>query len=355
MLPSAADLQLLEAALPPFSRRTRSTQRQIDSIAHAERVARNALTKLDALSGERLAKAYRRAGRELRRNLRAIMAKYPGGKWNYSDAIRYRDLFRTFEDVSLRLDDLGSQTLRGLEDDLVGVFRNASGYSTYQLDISTPPNIGVSFTGPNEMQVRSILDQPFDGQRFSQAWGEVNNGMAAELQQELSQSMLQGESVRDAAKRIDGVLNHGYARAERIARSELIRASTLAKDAVMSQNADLVDPAHPKEWIVTDDGRLCVFCDRIVSSDDYRLAGPDGMFQLPNGRRVQGPPAHPNCRCTTAPRMLPWSELIDPSMAAPEGDIDMRMIRNPATGKNEIVSIPTYDAWTFEWTGQRAA
>ena len=351
----AERVALLERTLPTFTRKTRRKSRQVDAIAHAEQLARERLSALDSAAQDRLAKAYRRAGREIRRTLRAIMAKYPQGKWNYSDAIRYGDLARIFGEARLRIGDLGFRTFRDLEDDLAGAYRYASGFSAYQLDIATPPNIGISFGSIPEPQVRAILDQPFDGKRFSQKWGEVTDEIAGKVQDSLVQSMIQGESIPDASKRLARVFSGGYERAVTISRTEMIRASTLGKDAVMGQNRDLLDDAHPKEWINTDDLRLCALCDAIVKDDRFRLAGADGMFTLPDGQRVSGPPAHPRCRCSPAPRLKSWADLIDPSMKAPEEDIDLRMIRNPETGKNELVDIPTYTAWSNEWELRRAA
>lgn len=351
---AALGIRALEAALPPFSK-PRGTSRQVDSIARAEQIARERLDRFDHHARKRLQVAYRKAGADIRRSLRAIMAKYPNGKWNYSDAVRFRDLARIFEEVRLRVGDLGFRSFRALDDDLADAFRYASGFSAYQLDTSTPPNIGVSFAAPPEPQVRAILDQSFEGARFSQKWGRVTNQMAQDIQTELMQSMVQGESIRDASRRINRVIGGSMSRSETIARTEFIRASTLGKDTVLNQNQDLLDPEHPKEWIITDDDLLCPTCEKIAGDDRYRLSDPQGMFHLPDGRVVPGPPAHPRCRCTPAPRTRSWSDLIDPSMKAPEGDIDERIIRNPDTGKNEIVDLPTYDAWAVDWAARRAA
>jgi hypothetical protein len=349
----AERVALLERTLPTFTRKTRRQSRQVDAIAHAEQLARERLSALDAASQNRLLKAYRRSGREIRRTLRAIMAKYPKGQWNYSDAIRYGDLARIFGEARLRIGDLGFRTFRDLEDDLAQAYRYASGFSAYQLDIATPPDIGISFASIPEPQVRAILDQPFEGARFSQRWGQVTNEMAQRVQGELVQSMIQGEGIPEATKRVMKVFQGEYARSITIARSEIIRASTLGKQQVIDENRDLIDAEHPKEWVVTDDDSMCEFCQAIQSDDRYRLAGSDHMFLLPDGRRVLGPPAHPRCRCTPLPRLKSWAELIDPSMKADEDDIGLRAIRNPETGKTEIVDLPTYERWSDTWEQHR--
>ena len=342
------DLALIEAGLPlPGFTTTASTKTQADVIAKAEAIAREQLMKQERAAMNRLQKAYRQTAADIKRQLRMIMGKYPKGRWDIGAAIRYRDLGRTHEFIRSRMEDLNFTGVRGLEDDLVVAFKKVSNISAYQLDVATPPDIGISFGTPSERMVRGILDQPFEGVRFSQKWGRVTNQVAMDAQAALTQSVLQGESIRDAAKRIDDVMVGGMSRAENIARTELMRASTLAKDSIYQQNRGVMDREHMKEWINTDDARLCVFCETIVANERYRLSDASGKFLLPDGRTVTGPPAHNRCRCTDAPRTVPWNDLI-PGMEAPEGDIDVRMIRNPKTGKNEIVPLAQWEEWATE-------
>lgn len=96
---------------------------------------------------------------------------------------------------------------------------------------------------------------------------------------------------KDAARYTQALLRQ---RAEMIARTEVIRASTDGKIAAWQQaqargelGADL-----RKTWIVTPDDKLCPICAPL----DGKQAPVAGTFATDVGD-VQGPPAHPNCRC----------------------------------------------------------
>src|SRR6266581_4564554 len=85
-------------------------------------------------------------------------------------------------------------------------------------------------------------------------------------------------------------------RATRIARTESIRAASAGQTAAWQDAVanKLLDPSVRREWVVTDDDRLCPICEAIPDQN------PDGVpldqpFQTDVGL-VMFPPAHPLCR-----------------------------------------------------------
>lgn len=80
-------------------------------------------------------------------------------------------------------------------------------------------------------------------------------------------------------------------RAEMIARTELIKAETQGQLALWKQQvaAGMLPGDVLKEWIVTDDDRLCPEC--------QDLDGNKVPLDLNFVGGVDGPPLHPNCRC----------------------------------------------------------
>lgn len=81
-------------------------------------------------------------------------------------------------------------------------------------------------------------------------------------------------------------------RASTIARTEVMRALNEGQlDSVEELQAEgLLTEAAQKEWIVTPDDALCPDCEEM----DGVTIPVDEDFAL------EGPPAHPNCRCTIA-------------------------------------------------------
>lgn len=85
------------------------------------------------------------------------------------------------------------------------------------------------------------------------------------------------------------------ARAEVIARTETMRASNEGQMQAWDQAADagLLTGEESKEWITTPDDRLCPVCEpmdgvTVKLSEEFNV----------DGERMDGPPAHPRCRCT---------------------------------------------------------
>lgn len=86
-------------------------------------------------------------------------------------------------------------------------------------------------------------------------------------------------------------------RAENIARTETMKASNAGQQEAWNQAVDegLLTGEEEQEWITTPDDRLCPICEPL----DGQKAPIGGQFKTELGR-VDGPPAHPRCRCTIA-------------------------------------------------------
>jgi hypothetical protein len=96
-------------------------------------------------------------------------------------------------------------------------------------------------------------------------------------------------------------------RAATIARTEILRSSNEGRLMGWQSAADvgwLSVNESVKEWISTPDGPSVIdsskpeTCPICSAMDGVKVQGLDGEFVLGSGRKVQMPPAHPNCRCT---------------------------------------------------------
>jgi SPP1 gp7 family putative phage head morphogenesis protein len=86
-------------------------------------------------------------------------------------------------------------------------------------------------------------------------------------------------------------------RAEMVARTESMRAANEGQMQAWDQatEAGVLTGDEKKEWIVTPDDRLCPICEPL----DGEQTGLDDTFKV-DGDEIDGPPAHPRCRCTIA-------------------------------------------------------
>jgi SPP1 gp7 family putative phage head morphogenesis protein len=97
-----------------------------------------------------------------------------------------------------------------------------------------------------------------------------------------------------------------------IARTEVLKAANEGQRQAWSQarSAGLLTGQEARTWIVTYDERTCEIC----APMDGQIVGLNEPFTLPDGSRVEGPPAHPRCRCgqglTTRPRKRTITEPV---------------------------------------------
>ncbi|HLS55756.1 MAG TPA: phage minor head protein [Zeimonas sp.] len=85
-------------------------------------------------------------------------------------------------------------------------------------------------------------------------------------------------------------------RAQTIARTETMRVANLARRLRWEQASTRgqLDPARARRvWVATRDDRCCAAC----SAMDGQVAAIAGPYLGPDGF-IDGPPLHPNCRCT---------------------------------------------------------
>ncbi len=136
---------------------------------------------------------------------------------------------------------------------------------------------------------------------------DINAETDKQLRKSLSEGINAGESIDDLTARIEDIYGAaaGY-RAERIARSEMIKASGFAQDEAWQQSGVV----EAKEWFTAKDERVCEFCGdmdgKIVElGDNYfdkgdvmSVAGKDLQLDYWD---IDTPPLHASCRCTLLP------------------------------------------------------
>lgn len=114
---------------------------------------------------------------------------------------------------------------------------------------------------------------------------------------DLVEEAMSGEfDVATLASEITSLLGDST-RAELIARTETATAANEGLMALWDQAVTngYLKPTSKKEWIVTPDDKLCPICEPL----DGEQVGLDEEFDV-DGELMDGPPAHPNCRCVVA-------------------------------------------------------
>lgn len=131
------------------------------------------------------------------------------------------------------------------------------------------------------------------------------------IAKEIAEGLQEGESISKVGKRINGVYDEvlgvktpGF-RTERLARTEVIKASNEITEAAYKQSGVV----QKKEWFANP-GR-CEFCASLDGSiislgatfvpKDSTLEGANGGTRVNSYEDVRHPPVHPSCRCTLIP------------------------------------------------------
>lgn len=122
----------------------------------------------------------------------------------------------------------------------------------------------------------------------------ISNTTRDEIKQLVEDAFTQQFDVETLAGEIADLIGDD-ARAEMIARTETMDAANEGQQAAWDQAIDdgLLTGNEKQEWIVTPDDRLCPICEDV----DGQTVGLDENFEV-DGDEIDGPPAHPNCRCT---------------------------------------------------------
>ena len=142
-----------------------------------------------------------------------------------------------------------------------------------------------NFTLPTNV-VKQIMRQPVGGQILenwiSDHLGHIKSG----IKKELTQSIIQAETMPQAAKRLEKTFDLSKRGANLIAKTSILEAGNAARDEVYKENKDFI---VGYSWVATLDIRTCPVCGNL-----------DGRTEK---KRNELPPApnHPLCRCVVRP------------------------------------------------------
>jgi hypothetical protein len=255
-------------------------------------------------------------------------------------------LAELYQQINRELDILNERLTGQLE--LAATDQLAAGleWNTYGLDQATPAGVFAQQPALPLENIRALVNTPYEGAMFSQRYGLITDQMASDVRGTLAQSMINGESMKDAAARIedvmgaDSAISSGYAnRSLAIARTEIMRAQNLGRLSSFDANADLM--AGTPEWVATADDRICEWCLRRDGMSADEIENGDSGDD-PFGNSVSNP-LHPRCRCSWAPRLKTWRELGLGDMPEDAPD-DERGMRNE-DGEWVIQPVESFDKW----------
>ena len=290
-------------ALPASTRHTNARDRR-QALLDAEEYIRSHLWRLEDDSVNALYSQYLQAYRSMLEALDSIWRNsVQADAWTASDskfAARLNTLMGAIENEAQRL---GKNASDFALEQAIAAFRGGFFGRAYTMTQGTRGGIFDFPRLPTEA-IRAQLLAPYEGATFVTRFEDMRDDFVRQIRRSLIQSQINGESIRDAQKRIAEALgidigrrtraareaNQGFfARTEMIARTEILRASNLGADAIYRANSDILEGWI---WLLTKDERTCPICIDLNDDDHVYDFGEIGL-----------PPteSHPQCRCTPIP------------------------------------------------------
>jgi SPP1 gp7 family putative phage head morphogenesis protein len=208
------------------------------------------------------------------------------GKWSYSVMQAYGRDVALQRQIQEELKELEEIARAQATKDITALIIETKARTTFLLNYITPASMNFAYRLIPKKALDALIETPWSGLKFSQRWGKITNDMAYRLQTELTQSMIQGETLYDATKRLGNIFEAvGERRAEMIVRTESNRYANFGASLAYRENADLVTE---KERCAALDGRTCEEC---AARDGERVPVDDP-------RDIS---LHPNDRCVWVP------------------------------------------------------
>jgi Phage Mu protein F like protein len=253
---------------------------------------------------------------------------------------------RLMQQIRMRMNDLRDRATAALRDGMMRSELTQTYWDAYMLDVATPPNIEIDTRTATPAIADSIVNTPWEGAMFSDRIWALTDDTVQEIQNQLSQAAILGESIDEAVRRIrsldvlDGNVPPTYA-IERLARTEISKASDRARDSLYRANSDIIEAEEFVETI--EPSRTCEGCQDldglVVGSEEANSVIEDWEFS-------PRCPHHPNCRGSTIPRLKSWKDLL--GLQGGEGLEDFgpteRVVRGP-DGKSMIAPMETFSEW----------
>lgn len=220
-----------------------------------------------------------------------------------------------------------------IDKDLDGDLKALSAYEgEFQLSmLNRVTTIKLDLVSPTPSQLwAAVNSRPFQGKYLKDWYAGLEQGAQARLRDSIRTSFTEGETIEQTIRRIrgtralqykDGILEISRRAAEMVVRTSMNHTANAARNHLYDTNSSVIKGVR---WVSTLDGRTTMVC-----------AARDGTVYPPNsGPR---PPAHPNCRSTTAPVLKSWKEMGINLSEAPEG--------TRASMDGQVPASSTYDSW----------
>lgn len=239
-------------------------------------------------------------------------------------------LNKILEDVRDILNEARSESYGIVRDELVELAKYEAGHAAEELRSALQVEFNITRPAPAQLRA-AVLSRPFQGKLLREWVSELSDAQRRNVRDAIRIGFTEGETIDQLVKRIrgsrelqyrDGIMEITRRNAQAMVRTAVNHTATKARDYLYEENADIVKGV---QWISTLDSRTTAIC----------MARDQKVYPLGRGPR---PPAHPNCRSTTAPILKDASEIFGRDVGKlPEG--------TRASINGQVAGGTTYNDW----------
>ena len=219
--------------------------------------------------------------------------------------------------LSLTTGIIAAETDIGIKE--VARFAYTDGLYHTAYDIQEGVGVYADFAKVDERQIKTVLSKPWKEENFSERVWDNRGKLLDRMQEHLSFSLMTGENVDKAAKRLADDMDVSLSAAKRICRTEAAAISETGREQAYKEMG-----VESFEVLSTLDSKTCEVCGS--------LDGVEVKITEEN-KGARRPPFHANCRCVSIP--VVDEELMD----------DEERVYRDADGKTVTCPDMSYNDW----------
>jgi len=276
----------------------------------------------------RLIRNYQLSLKEVRAKISTIAYEKYGG--DYNQLTKYNRLANLEKSIAKEIGKLTGKNAATLKAGLANQYAESFYRAGFSLETECAAKLGFGQLNPNV--IKRAVENPLDRVGFLRRNRDNQARLTRQLQEKLTQGLIQGKSYQDVARDIKERMDVGATNVQRIAQTEMHRVQQEGR-------VDALEQAHEKGvqmvkvWVSTLDDRTR---DSHQSLDGQKV-GMEEEFEIRGNKAKQPggfgvPEEDINCRCTVRAEIEGYGP-------------EVRRARESEEKHGEIGSYKTYDQW----------
>lgn len=224
------------------------------------------------------------------KEIRKLIDKMPDGKLTQAEMMKYdrlNKLIKNIQDEVMRAERVQDFQMKTYLKDAYEINYYRTGYA-----VDSTLGVKTGFSAVDRKQVEVMINNPLLNIAIADNKARVQQDIARTL----TQSVVNGEGIRDTARKLKDRIDVSLARAERIVRTETTKTMNKARTDGMKR-VEKAGIRVQKEWVATLDGNTrdthgALDGKRVDVDDEFK----PGLFAPGEG---SDPAEVVNCRCST--------------------------------------------------------